>query len=76
MYCGLRQEHSSEERMGEVGGWRFWGRPGVPRSTEDLVQLEIRCEEWELWGVGKVERSGDNWDGRMRGCWVGRAGEA
>lgn len=39
------------------------------------MQLEIRCEEWELWGVGKVVRSGDNWDGRMRERWVGRSGE-
>ena len=30
VYCGLRQEHSREERMGEVSGWRFWGSPGVP----------------------------------------------
>lgn len=35
VYCGLRQENSGEgnskeERMGEMGGWRFWSRWGVP----------------------------------------------
>ena len=51
------------------------GEPGSSLKHRGSGAIGDQVRRMGIVGGGKVVRSGDNWDGRMRERWVGRSGE-